>query len=122
MPTFDFNLEDRSPFEKVLQLSKGATLPKIEVRLLDGAKAVDISGATVAFSMDDEAGVAKITDQVGAIVTPATDGKFEYAWASADVDTEGRFFGQFKLVIGGVQHLVPNNSAQRLRIEIGPAV
>lgn len=122
MPTLDFHLDERSPFEKVLRLSKGATLPKLEVRLLDGAKAVDITGATVTFSMDDEAGVAKVTDQVGSIVTPPTNGKFDYAWAAADVDTEGRFFGQFKLVIGGVQHLVPNNSAQRLRIEIGPAV
>jgi hypothetical protein len=122
MPTLDFHLDDRSPFERTFRLSKGATLPKLELRLLDGATAANITGAAVTFSMDDEAGVAKVTDQAGAIVVPATDGKFEYAWAAADVDTEGRFFGQFKLVIGGVQHLVPNNSAQKLRIEIGPAV
>lgn len=122
MPTLDFHLDERSDFERVLRISKGATLPKLTVRLLDGSKAVDFTGATVLFSMDDEAGVAKVTAQAGAIVGAATLGTVEYQLKAADVDTEGRFFGQFKVTIGSDFYLIPNNESQRLRVEIEPSI
>ena len=122
MPILDFHLDERSNFDRVHRIAKGATLPKLQARIRDGSTAVDISTATIAFSMDDEDGVEKVAAQAGAIVGAGTDGTFEYAFAAADVDTEGRFFGQFKVTISSDIHLVPNNSVQRLRVEIGPAI
>ena len=122
MPILDFHLDERSNFDRVHRAAKGATLPKLQIRLLDGATPVDVTGATVTFSMDDESGTAKITAQAGAIFGPSANGVVEYVWAAADVDTEGRFFGQFSVTIGAVKHLIPNNSAQRLRVEIGPSI
>ena len=122
MPILDFHLEERSNFDRVHRVALGATLPKLQVRLLDGATPVDVTGATVLFSMDDEDGVAKVAAQAGAISGLATDGIVEYQFADADVDTEGRFFGQFSVAIAGEDYLVPNNNVQRLRVEIGPAV
>lgn len=122
MPILDFHLDERSNFERVHRAGKGATLPRLQVRLLDGSTPVDLSTATVLFSMDDEDGVAKVAAAAGALVSPGTKGIVEYVWAAADVDTEGRFFGQFSVTIGGVVHLIPNNSSQRLRVEIGPSI
>lgn len=121
MPLLVFNLEDRSPFDETLVLSKGATLPELEVQLLNGNAPEDLTGGVVTFSMDDDKGVAKITGAAAVLVT-ATDGKIKYVWASGDVDTEGVFFGQFKIVVSAVQYLIPNNEDQRLRIVVGPAV
>lgn len=121
MPVLDFHLDERSDFDRIHRIAKGATLPKLQLRLLDGSTPVNLTGATILFSMDAEDGTPKVTAQAGAIIV-ATDGTFEYAFAAADVDTEGRFFGQFKITIGSDIHLVPNNSTQRLRVEIGPAI
>lgn len=121
MPTLVFNLEDRSPFEKTLVLSKGATLPALDIQILDGSGVVDLTGGAVTFSMDDDEGVAKITN-AAATLPDATNGKARYSWASVDVDTEDTFFGQFKVVISGSQYLLPNNTDQKLRIIVGPVV
>lgn len=122
MPTLDFHLDDRSPFERIHRISKGATLPTIRVRLLDGSTAVDFTSGTLTFRMDAEDGTNKVPDKSAVLVGPATDGTIEYTFAAADVDTEGRFFAQFKVVISGVSHLIPNNKSQRLRVEIGPVI
>lgn len=122
MPILDFHLDERSPFDRVHRIAKGATLPKLQARILDGSTPVDITGATVTFSMDAEDGTPKVVAQAGAISGAPADGTVEYQFAAADVDTEGRFFGQFKVTVGAIAFLVPNNSAVRLRVEIGPAI
>ncbi len=118
MPRFKFNLEERSRFEKVLAIDKQATLPKLEVQVLDGSDPVDLTGATVTFSMQDSNGVAKISG-AAATLDDAAKGKISYAFQGADVDTDGVFSGQFSVVVAGGTYKIPNASTQRLIIQIG---
>lgn len=123
MAVHDFFSDERSPIERTDRRAVGARLPNLQVRLVDDdATPVDLTGGTIVFSMDDEDGVAKVTAQAGALVGDGKLGTIEYAWAAADVDTAKRYFGQFKVTIGGKDHLIPNNSSQKMRIEIGAAI
>lgn len=118
MPRLKFNLEERSRFDKVLAIDKQATLPKVEIQILDGSDPVDLTGATVTFSMQDSNGVAKITGAAATLDDAAT-GKVSYALQGADVDTDGVFSGQFSVVVAGGTYKLPNASTQRLIIQIG---
>ena len=118
MPRFKYNLEERSPFEKVLAIDKGATLPSLEIQVLDGNDPVDLTGATVTFSMQDANGVPKISGAAANLDDAAT-GKVSYDWAGADVDTDGNFSGQFSIVVAAGTYKIPNGSTQRLIIQIG---
>ncbi len=121
MPVLEFNLDERSALERTLHLAKNARLPELDVRVLDGGASQDLTGATVTFSMETEAGVVKVNNAAGTL-EDASDGRVQYAWAAADVDTEGTFFGQFKITVSAKDFLVPNGSTQKLRVIIGPRV
>lgn len=65
---------------------------------------MDLTGATVTFSMENAAGTNKITNAT-ARITDAPGGVVRYEWASADLDTVGSYTGQFKIVFvdGGIE-------------------
>lgn len=118
MPRFKYNLEERSPFDKLLAIDKGATLPAVEIQVLDGNDPVDLTAATVTFSMQDADGVPKISGAAANLDDAAT-GKVSYDWAGADVDTDGNFSGQFSIVVAAGTFKIPNGSTQRLIVQIG---
>ena len=120
MPDLEFNLDDRG-IERELILAKDATLPTLRVKLLDGNAPVNLSGAVVTFSMEDDLSVLKVTDQAGSVID-GPGGIIEYPWAAADVNTVNIFTGQFKAVKGGETYLIPNNSNQKLLITINEKV
>lgn len=122
MTLLKFNVDDRGPITKTIQIAKTATAPKLIVQLLDVTVPVSFSDATVVFNMDDEDGVNKISAVAGAVEEPSTDGKVSYQFVDADVDTEGTFFGQFVVTDGTDIFLIPDNTRERLRIIIGPKV
>jgi len=115
MPLLKFHLDERSPFDQSLRLAKDATLPALEIQLLDQGLPVSLTGATATFSMEDESSVLKVT-AAAATISDAANGKVKYEWAAIDVDTTGRFFGQFEITVGSRAYLIPNNESQRLRI------
>lgn len=121
MPILEFNLDERSAFERTFHLSRDARLPPLDVRLLDGAAAQDLTSAVVTFSMQTEAGVVKVNNAT-AILQDAVDGRIRYEWAALDVDTEGTFFGQFTISEAGKAFRIPNGTTQKLRIIIGPRI
>lgn len=121
MPILEFNLDERSALERTLHLAKDARLPELDVRVLDGGASQDLTGASVTFSMETEAGVVKVNNAAGTL-EDASDGLVQYAWVAADVDTEGTFFGQFKITVSSKDFLVPNNKTSRLRIIVGPKI
>ena len=121
MAVLVFNLEDRSPFVKEFHLSKDARLPDLEIQLLDVNTPVDLTGATVTFSMDDLSGTTKVNAAAGT-VSDATNGKVKYAWAAVDVDTTGTFKGQFVITISSKDYRIPDNGDQLLRIIIAARV
>lgn len=119
MPTLDLQLEARPPIDLDFRLDTDATLPSLEVQIFDQGSPVDITGATVKFSMEDLAGTPKVTDAT-VVLVDALQGIVRYDWAAADVNTTGIFIGQFEITIGTRKYLQPNNAAERLRILIGP--
>ncbi len=122
MILFQFNLDDRGPITRTTEIGVTATAPKLTVQLLNKTVPVSFSGATVVFNMDDEDGVNKVNAAVGILEVPSTDGKVSYQLVTADVDTEGTFFGQFVVTDGTDIYLIPDNTRERLRIIIGPKV
>lgn len=54
MPTLEFHLDDRSPFDRVFRISKDARLPNLVAQLLDDSEAVDLTTGTIKFSMVSE--------------------------------------------------------------------
>ena len=121
MTLIQFHLDDRSPFTEDFIISKDATLPDLEVQLLDESAVVDLTGATVKFSMDDQLGVAKV-NAVVAVLSDGPNGKFKYQWVAADTNTEGIFFGQFEVTAGAKIYRIPDNEKQKLRIVVGPRI
>ncbi len=121
MPVLQFFLNDVSPITEEFTLSKDALLPDLEVQLLDGSVPVDLTAATVKFSMDTEAGVNKINGIAGSLVD-APRGRVKYEFIGTDTDTEGIFFGQFIVTSSSKDFRIPNNRDQRLRIIIGPRI
>lgn len=120
-PTIDFHLDERAPLVRQFTLSRTARLPDIEIRVLKKGEAVDLSGASILFSMEDESGTVKV-DAAAGVVEDGPKGKVKYQWAAADVDTEGTFFGQMQISVSGKAYRIPNFSSQKLRIVIGPRV
>lgn len=118
MPTFEFFLDSRGPITKDLEIDVTATLPKVTVQLFDGDTAVNLTGATVTFTLRDAQGTAVVLD-AAATLLDATNGIVEYQLADADVDDVGFFFAQFTITISGESYLIPNDSTQRLRLRIG---
>jgi len=116
----EFNLEARSPFDGIFDISKDATLPALELQLFNGAGTVNLTGAAGTFIMDTEAGVNKVDK--AATFPDAVDGKMKYEWAATDTNTEGKFFGQFIVTIGSRKYRIPNNQSQRLVINVGPRI
>lgn len=119
MPLLDVFLETKSPADVNFRIDKDATLPPLRLQVIDQGSVVDFTGGAVTFSMENLQGTAKIINAVAVLESPATDGIIKYEWAAADTDTDDIFIGQFKVVVGTRQYLVPNNSAERLRILIG---
>jgi len=67
------------------------------------ATAVDLTGLTVKFKLDDSRGTAVIAEtETGVTVTDASDGDVEYDFLAADVDTAGDYVGYF-LVYNGAE-------------------
>ena len=118
MPTFEFFLDSRGLITKEFDIDVTATLPKLTVQLFDGDDAVDLTGATVTFTLRDGSGTAIVLD-AAAVLLNATQGIVEYQFETADVDTSGFFFAQFKIAIGSAFYLIPNDTTQRLRLRIG---
>ena len=82
--------------------------PPLGFRFLDAeGENLDISGASVKFSMVDADGTAKV-DAQSCTITSAEDGEGEYRWDATDLDTAGEYQGQFLITwAGGDEQTVP---------------
>lgn len=85
----------------VLYLKVGDLQPYYYAQILDSSEnPVDLTGASVSFTMKDVSGTIKVNLQA-ATVTDAVNGKVEYRWQSGDTDTAGRYLVEFKVVPQG---------------------
>lgn len=72
------------------------TKPDLQVTVNDdNGDAIDVSGATIAFHMNDSINTSKV-DSAGSIVTAAS-GIIKYVWQTGDLDTVGIYNAEFQI-------------------------
>lgn len=93
----------------VFTIGKNDRLPKLRRTLTEGSVAVDVSTATLTFSMKNvNTNALKIDDASAARVTTGVDGLVEYSWAAGDTDTPGTYIGEFQATWAGTTMTFPN--------------
>lgn len=91
-----------------MRYTVGDHLPALRRVLSDADGPIDLTGATVTFSMASRAGGAKVTKAAVTIDDPSA-GSVSYAWAASDLDTPGSFDAEFEITFGSGKILtVPN--------------
>jgi hypothetical protein len=76
----------------------------------------DFTSATgVTFLMYDADGV-EVVNAAGSVVSPATAGILQYAWAAVDVQTEGEFTAEFDVDFSGEKMTLPLNGTIEVKI------
>ena len=83
---------------------------------------VDLSGATVHFTMTDRFGVVVINAAAATIVAPTTGGVVSYAWQSADLAVAGTFRAKWVVTFsgGGVESFPNADGSSTLLVVITP--
>jgi hypothetical protein len=74
---------------------------------------IDLTGLTVEFKMQDHAGAVVVAQtSTGVSVTDAAAGEVQYDFASAGVDTPGRYYAYFVVSDGGESDHFPVRSRE----------
>jgi hypothetical protein len=97
-------------------MKKGDTSPSLLFTLSPAS--IDLTGATVRFSMrPKDGGAVKINRAAAVIVTPTGTPTVRYDWQAADTDTAGHFDAEFEVTYaGGAVETFPNDSFIRVSI------
>jgi hypothetical protein len=84
-------------------------LPSLQATLLDGnGQPINLTGATVTFTMVNAAGSVIVNDAAATVVN-ATAGVVAYAWGVSDTTNSGTFYGEFEVTSGGLVERFPND-------------
>lgn len=78
-------------------LTQGDQLPALEDTLIIDGVAVDLTGAQVFLSYQNEA-TGRVRTVGASVVSPATSGKVRYSWDTVDTSDVGDCVGQWKVV------------------------
>ena len=81
---------------QTIALVSGDTMPVLEFTIEKDGEAVNLTGATVVFSMYNEEKVLKI-DKQACTITNATGGVVQYQLQSGDTSEEGAFSGEIQV-------------------------
>jgi len=107
---------------EIFDIKQNDTKPDLQVTLKDGAgAAVDVTGATVRFSMRNQLTKAlKVNEQAVTLVTAAS-GVVKYVWGTlaGDNDTPGLYDAEFEVTYsGGAIETFPNNPEHALVVRV----
>jgi len=111
--------------EATHNIKQNDTSPILQGTLTDGAGVVvDLTGATVVFSMRDETSLTLKIDKQACVLVDAVNGVVSYTWLAAnnDTDTPGTYIGEFQSTNGASVETYPNNEENRLFIIIGTEI
>jgi len=96
----------------VVTLTQNDTYPVLQAVLTVAGVALDLTGATVTFRMETDAGATVVNEAACTIVNPATSGTVQYAWQAADTVTAGSYLGEFHVTLsGGAKITIPTPAA-----------
>ncbi len=105
---------------------KGDREEPITVILKDDSGAVNLTGATVKFTMSNAtSGAVKVSQGACTIATQtgATIGQVTYSWGATDTDTVGRYYAEFRVTFGdGKKATFPSNEDVYIIINIQPTL
>lgn len=90
-----------------LSLWKDNRLPLLTDTITSSSVAVDLTGATVLFSMRPTYSAALKVSGATATIVSAAAGTVSYAWAADDVDTVGEYYGWWTVAISGKNQDTP---------------
>lgn len=87
------------------------------VQAADGKGAyLDLTGATIVFSMRALDSVTLKVNRQAATIVDAATGQMEYQWAAADVNASGFYAGEFEVTQGGKTLTLPEDGYIRIEI------
>lgn len=102
------------------RIKQGDELPAIPHQAIDyeTGKIVDLTTATaVVFVWRLQTEDVANANSATAAITDATKGRMEYAWVAGDTDTEGRYYGEFKVTFPSGERTFPQKGF--INFEIG---
>ena len=76
----------------------------------DGVTPVDLTGATVTFSMKTDLGAELVAAGVAVVENPPTAGVVRYDWQTGDTDVAGEHVARFKVTVPAGVFSAPNES------------
>ena len=96
----------------------GDTKTDLQVTLKDGDRnVVDVTGATVKFSMLLEGGTTLVINEGAVTLVTAASGIVKYEWTAPDVTLAGTFLGEFEVTYSdGSIETFANNKVNQLYI------
>lgn len=97
------------------QIRRNDTAPPIEATLTADDAAVDLTGATVRFHMQDTSGTVKVDAAADLVV--AASGTVKYDWTADDTDSGGWFKAEWEVTFSdGTIRTFPNPGYTNVRI------
>jgi hypothetical protein len=84
-----------------VELKKNDQRPYLDSTLSDADGAVNLTGATVTFFMQDQDGAEVVNTTSGVSIQSATAGTVRYQWAANDTSTEGNFRAEWRVNLTG---------------------
>lgn len=98
-----------------LFMKQGDLLPELTATLEDALGVVNLTGASVVFTMRP---VGSTTPKVNgsASIISAPDGTVKYTWSGTDTDTVGDYHGEFEATFGIKKMTFPNDRHLFIRI------
>lgn len=108
---------------QIFRIKRNDTLPKLQVNVitkgtlgqLEGYSFID-TGTTATFTMVDDCSNTKVYDQPVQIIC-ISGGTLQYSWQESDTDTEGIYYGEFKITFSsGDKISIPTQGGIKIEI------
>ncbi|HRU04332.1 MAG TPA: hypothetical protein P5137_00995 [Candidatus Brocadiia bacterium] len=103
-------------------IRQGETQPALTHTVRREGAVVDLSGATVAFSLYPEGSATPVVASAAATIASAAEGRVRYAWSGEDTATAGAYMAQFEITLpGGATLATPEIGELAVTVEEAPA-
>lgn len=94
----------------IVRMTQNDTRPYLRFTVSQNGSAVDLTGASVVFSMANQATGALQVNREDCVIVTAGSGIAEYRWSASDTTTTGRFRSEVEVTLsdGSILSLPPD--------------